>query len=247
MDRGQLARMLEEGMSLAAIGRQLGRHESTVAYWVARHGLAAGRAEKYAARGALPREELEKLIAGSLSIAQIASAVDRSKGAVRYWLNRYGLRTANPARTSRAEASEAARRAGLGRVVMACTKHGNAEFVVTTAGYYRCARCRSEAVTKRRRAVKATLAQEAGGACQLCGYDRYAGALEFHHLTPGDKAFALSHRGVTRSLAAARAEAAKCVLLCSNCHAEVEGGFVTLAAPNQARLECGAPADSSPG
>lgn len=29
---------------------------------------------------------------------------------------------------------------------------------------------------------------------------------------------------MTLSLADVRAEAAKCVLLCSNCHAEVEGG-----------------------
>lgn len=23
-----------------------------------------------------------------------------------------------------------------------------------------------------------------GGKCQICGYDRYVGALEFHHLDP---------------------------------------------------------------
>jgi hypothetical protein len=33
---------------------------------------------------------------------------------------------------------------------------------------------------------------------------------------------------VTRSLARARDEARKCVLLCANCHAEVEGGFTQL-------------------
>jgi hypothetical protein len=32
-------------------------------------------------------------------------------------------------------------------------------------------------------------------------------------------------RGITRAIDAVRAEAAKCVLLCSNCHAEVEAGF----------------------
>ena len=50
----------------------------------------------------------------------------------------------------------------------------------------------------------------------------------FHHVDPAQKAFAVSLRGVTRSLAAARAEAAKCVLLCSNCHAEVEHGSAQL-------------------
>jgi IS30 family transposase len=33
----------------------------------------------------------------------------------------------------------------------------------------------------------------------------------------------------TRSIAEVRAEVAKCVLLCANCHAEVEGGIVKAA------------------
>ena len=64
----------------------------------------------------------------------------------------------------------------------------------------------------------------------LCGYDRSLSGLHFHHVDPAQKAFALSRQGVTRSLAAARAEAGKCVLLCSNCHAEVEAGTAQLPA-----------------
>ena len=51
--------------------------------------------------------------------------------------------------------------------------------------------------------------------------------LHFHHLQAADKAFGLSGRGMAVSLEAARAEAAKCVLLCSNCHAEVEAGLAS--------------------
>jgi hypothetical protein len=72
------------------------------------------------------------------------------------------------------------------------------------------------------------LVEEAGGACVLCGYDRSLAGLHFHHVDRTQKAFALSHQGVTRSLVAARAEAEKCVLLCSNCHAEVEVGAAQL-------------------
>jgi hypothetical protein len=68
------------------------------------------------------------------------------------------------------------------------------------------------------------LVAEAGGACTRCGYDRCDAALHFHHVDAATKSFALSREGVTRSLAEARAEAAKCVLLCANCHAEVESG-----------------------
>ncbi len=90
---------------------------------------------------------------------------------------------------------------------------------------YRCARCSSEAVARRRREVKEILVAEAGGACRCCGYDRFAGALQFHHLDPAQKRFQLSFNGVPRAVEKLRAEARKCVLLCATCHAEVEGGF----------------------
>jgi hypothetical protein len=48
-------------------------------------------------------------------------------------------------------------------------------------------------------------------------------ALEFHHVDPSAKEFGLAHRGA-RSIERLRAEARKCVLLCSNCHAEIENG-----------------------
>jgi len=74
------------------------------------------------------------------------------------------------------------------------------------------------------------LIAEAGGACALCGYDRCVRALHFHHIDPETKEFGISRRGFTRSIQQMREEAAKCVLLCSNCHAEVEAGAATLSA-----------------
>ena len=75
------------------------------------------------------------------------------------------------------------------------------------------------------------LVDEAGGRCAACGYDRCFAALQFHHVDPGAKAFALSHQGATRGIERARVEARKCVLLCANCHAEVEAGVRVLQAP----------------
>jgi hypothetical protein len=72
------------------------------------------------------------------------------------------------------------------------------------------------------------LVAEAGGCCVLCGYSKCIAALHFHHRDPGTKRFALAGGGVSRSLEAAREEAAKCVLVCANCHAELEAGAVTL-------------------
>lgn len=224
MDRELLKGMLGEGLSLAAIGRRVGRHESTVAYWVGRHGLRAVGAERHAARGGIAREELLGLVEEGKSIAQIADAGDRSKTTVRHWLRRYGLKTWSPSGGRRAAESGAARAAGLREATMACAKHGSADFVVDGRGYYRCRKCRAEAVSRRRRKMKEILVAEAGGACRRCGYSQTMRALHFHHLDPAEKRLELNARGVALSLDTLRAEARKCVLLCSNCHAEVEEG-----------------------
>jgi transposase len=224
VDRELLELMLGEGMSLAAIGRRVGRHESTVAYWVGRYGLRAVGRERHSSRGGIARDDLLALVGEGKSIAQIAVAVDRSKTTVRHWLRRYGLKTWSPSGARRAAESEAARAAGLRETQMSCAKHGDADFVVDGRGYYRCRRCRAEAVSRRRRKMKTILVAEAGGACCRCGYSRTMRALHFHHLDPAEKRLELNARGVALSLDTLRAEARKCVLLCSNCHAEVEEG-----------------------
>jgi 5-methylcytosine-specific restriction endonuclease McrA len=109
-----------------------------------------------------------------------------------------------------------------------CATHGLTEFVLEGRGYYRCKECRKQRVLDWRRRARLKLIAEAGGSCRLCGYDRYVGALHFHHLDRVTKEFGISGRGFTRSIAKMREEAAKCVLLCSNCHAEVEAGIATL-------------------
>jgi hypothetical protein len=157
-----------------------------------------------------------------MTIAEIAEVVGRSKATVRHWLKRYGLRTGR-ARSERIATWRAAKEAGQLEVTMNCRRHGVTDFALEGRGYYRCKRCRTEQIVRHRRRVKATLVQEAGGQCALCGYDRTLAALEFHHLDPSTKRIEVS-RSVGLSMDAIRDEARKCILLCSNCHAEVEAG-----------------------
>jgi IS30 family transposase len=51
MEKELLEDCLAKGMSLEAIGKQVGKHESTVSYWLKKHGLEAARAEKHSAKG----------------------------------------------------------------------------------------------------------------------------------------------------------------------------------------------------
>jgi transposase len=220
MQKEFLEECLAEGLSLEAIGKRSGKHESTVSYWLKKHGLEAARAEKHAAKGAVSKEELEQLLAAGMSLREIANRLDRSLATIRHWMKRHGLRPA-PRRKKAFEQ-------GPREMPSQCKRHGSTIFVREGSGYYRCKRCRLERVAQRRRTIKRRLVEEAGGRCVLCGYDRCQQVLEFHHLDPGLKEFQLSHNGVTRSLAKSRAEARKCVLLCANCHREVEAGIKAL-------------------
>lgn len=221
MEREDLERWLGEGRSFEAIAREVGRHPSTVASWARKYGLASPHAQKHAAKGGLREDELRELVALDLTVAEIAETVGRSPTTVRHWLAFYGLRTTDAARGRRAIEGEGS------DLLAECPTHGTVRHVRRGARL-RCARCNSEAVSRRRREVKRILVEEAGGACAICGYDRWIGALQFHHVDPGQKRFNLGLKGLARAIDDVREEARKCVLLCANCHAEVEGGVASI-------------------
>jgi hypothetical protein len=181
------------------------------------------RAHRTRARGALDRETLARLVREDLSVRQIAAEVDRSPTTVRHWLSRHGLRTSDTARARRHHAPRPRQEAR-------CSRHGTSVHVLGTDGILRCTRCRADDVTEWRRRTKRRLVEEAGGACVMCGFAGHPAALQFHHLDPTTKSFGLGGRGLTRSIERLRIEAAKCVLLCANCHALVEVGALHLPA-----------------
>lgn len=217
--------LLASGLSYEEIGRRFRRHPSTVSSWARRHGLESVHG-RHAPKGGLDRARVEALLEAGRSIATMAVELGVSESTVQYWLRKWGLRTV---RAERMDAAGQARSRGRAVVELVCRRHGPTEFYIEGRGSHRCMRCRAEAVARHRRKVKATLVREAGDRCRLCGYSRCADALHFHHVDPATKSFSIASRGLTRSLERLRREAAKCALLCANCHAEVEAGIVTLA------------------
>jgi hypothetical protein len=173
----------------------------------------------------MEEQQLRALVDEGASLASIAEVLRVDPSTVRKRLRRFGLETRHM-RTLR-ETREARER-GEGVLLKACSTHGVTTFRIDSRGSYRCVRCNGDRVMARRRQIKQILIAELGGACTICGYDACHRALEFHHLDPEEKNFGIGFRGVTRSIERARAEAAKCVLLCANCHAEVEAGVTEL-------------------
>jgi 5-methylcytosine-specific restriction endonuclease McrA len=173
----------------------------------------------------MERERLAAMVEAGATHREMAAEFGVSAATVKHWLLKFGLRSRNGPGPRRAHPPAVP---GVDVVTSYCSAHGMSRFRRDRRGSYRCARCMSDAVAARRRQIKSILVREAGGSCTICGYDRYVGALQFHHVDPGAKQFSLSVRGLTRSLEKAREEAAKCVLLCSNCHAEVEAGVASV-------------------
>jgi hypothetical protein len=80
-----------------------------------------------------------------------------------------------------------------------------------------CKSCHSKDIGRRLIEARTKAIEYKGGKCEICGYSRYRGALEFHHKDPTQK----DPTGLRAyKLSRLFAEVDKCLLLCSNCHRE---------------------------
>lgn len=77
----------------------------------------------------------------------------------------------------------------------------------------------SKRVSNWRKDKKIKLIEYKGGKCEICGYNKCIGALEFHHKDPSEKDFTIS--GKSYSYERLKKEVDKCMLVCSNCHVEI--------------------------
>jgi len=77
----------------------------------------------------------------------------------------------------------------------------------------------SQSVISWRKRTKKKLIEYKGGKCEICGYNKCLTALQFHHKNPNEKDFTIS--GKSLSFDRLKEEVDKCLLVCSNCHAEI--------------------------
>lgn len=87
-----------------------------------------------------------------------------------------------------------------------------------------------------------SLKEQHGARCVHCGYSGCLSALHFHHVNPLTKIAPVSDMIASGTIQKAIEEARKCVLLCANCHAELEAGLWDLEA-----IESATPATVEPG
>ena len=111
-----------------------------------------------------------------------------------------------------------------GRTCTKCKKYKSFDNFVKKADkpgkYYSwCKACQCEKNRKKYKDWKSIILKKLGiDRCSRCGYNKFLGALDFHH-EGDDKEFNISRNySIDRSLK----EAKKCIVVCANCHREIQ-------------------------
>ena len=85
---------------------------------------------------------------------------------------------------------------------------------------------KSKHVTNCRKRRKIALVDACGDKCQICGLTFPPSVYDFHHINPKEKEIGISN-SENASLENIITEVKKCILVCRNCHALIEGGYIT--------------------
>ena len=158
------------------------------------------------------KDKLQDYIDKGLSQRQIGSLINKSQSSVKYWLKKYNLKTKSCI-------------SGTSKVCPCCNEDKSLNdfySIENRAGGLSsyCKKCVCNNTIKRQRNLKQLAVDYKGGACIKCGYNKCLAALEFHHLDPTQKDFAIGKKCNTNLTDSVKAELDKCVLLCANCHRE---------------------------
>jgi 5-methylcytosine-specific restriction endonuclease McrA len=92
-----------------------------------------------------------------------------------------------------------------------------------------CRKCNHQNTLDRQRDFKKQCVDYKGGKCVFCGYDKYIGSLDFHHLDPAKKDFGLSkvkNTSFNKNQDKIKKELDKCILVCRNCHGEIHANII---------------------
>jgi hypothetical protein len=89
-----------------------------------------------------------------------------------------------------------------------------------------CKACTNSQAIERQRQFKINCIEYKGGCCSICGYNKYAGALEFHHEDASKKNFTIANQRLVLFDDRIKKELDKCILVCANCHREIHGNLI---------------------
>jgi len=171
----------------------------------------------------MEKELLEQLINKGLSTRKIANQIGKSQCSVKYWLKKFELKTVHQKCNSKEY--------GDYKICFKCKENLFIDKFYNKKnklnGYSYCKICFNKLTIEKQRLLKKKCIEYKGGKCVVCGYNKYEGSMDFHHINPLEKDFNIS-RAKNKKFDSIKNELDKCVLLCNRCHREVEGGYTIL-------------------
>ena len=168
----------------------------------------------------MEKEKIIELINNDFSQREIADNLKVSQTNLRHWMKKFSLKT-NFKKYNEHEGKRKCPKCNEGKYTTDFYSRRNGKgFSVY------CKKCSNEESRERARKFKVKCVEYKGGKCVKCGYNKYFGALDFHHLDPKKKDFRLAAVKSHSFNEKIKKELDKCILVCSNCHREIHGSLV---------------------
>ena len=175
--------------------------------------------------------ELKAYLDRNLSIREITEESKKCFSSVRHWMKKYGLKAnfksfkdGHDFTKGSAKQKNRTKIIGETRYCPTCKEYKKFDEFYSRrknncSGW--CRQCVNQQTIERGRRLKTECIQYKGGKCQDCGYDKYQGALDFHHRNSKQKDFGIGKKYRCVKLnEKIKSELDKCDLLCANCHRE---------------------------
>ena len=165
----------------------------------------------------MDKEKLQELVDKKLSAVKIGKELECSKSTVVYWLKKFGISISRPGLSEMKfkHCKRCSKDKSLNEFYPRRNKPGGSVY---------CKVCTNQQTTERQSKFKSLCVEYKGGSCIVCGYNKYFGALDFHHVNPKEKEFRISAYKLNSISEEIKKELDKCILVCSNCHREIHGG-----------------------
>ena len=137
----------------------------------------------------MDKSTLENYVSQGLSTSKIAKITNKSQTTVRRWLKRFNLKTISSFLKPK--------NIEEGIEYKTCARCKEKKQLIRdfyNGGQGWCKICSGENTILLQRKRKIEAINYKGGKCIKCGYDKYPGALDFHHLDPYQKDFSISRK-----------------------------------------------------
>ena len=172
----------------------------------------------------MEKQTLEHLIAENKSSYEIAAIVGNSATTVRYWLNKYELKTNKSQYNKNTKIIPDFKTCKTCKTCNEIRPIDDFHFrnkLINETRVTTCKICTNKVTMDRFRKNKLLFVAYKGNKCSICNYNKCPAALEFHHLDPTQKEFGISDSRNNTLNQKVKDELDKCILVCSNCHKEI--------------------------